>query len=209
MKDTDFDHLCAGATPEEAKRLRKLLTEWARGDENAFPVQLALLTKAQWRSAATVPRMIHEARQALQADIAKSQQDIGQTTREHAKAMDNTLKTLDTAFDRQRAEFQRTLGGLEACHLEAIEACGNIRQRLQEGGQIWKGATESFLKARDNLLEKQQELNQRLESDHWFALGMCLLLSVGLGFALGWHFGAKRVVVMRAVEAPPVAMAPP
>jgi len=50
--------LCEGASPEEAKRLRKVLTDWCAGDENGFPAQLALLTRAQWRAAASVPRSV-------------------------------------------------------------------------------------------------------------------------------------------------------
>ena len=50
--DTDFDALCDGAPPAEANRLRKLLADWCNGDEQSFPVQLALLTRAQWRAAA-------------------------------------------------------------------------------------------------------------------------------------------------------------
>ena len=54
MMDTDFDLLCDGVNPAEAKRLRKILAEWCSGDENSFPVQLALLTKAQWRAVGAV-----------------------------------------------------------------------------------------------------------------------------------------------------------
>src|SRR6266513_2196043 len=43
MNDTDFDALCEGASPVEAKRLRKLLADWCDGDEHSFPVQLALI----------------------------------------------------------------------------------------------------------------------------------------------------------------------
>ena len=52
MEDTDFDLLCDGLSADEAKRMRKILAEWSDGDENGFPVQLALLTRAQWRAAA-------------------------------------------------------------------------------------------------------------------------------------------------------------
>ena len=51
MDDTDFDALCEGAPPAEAKQLRKLLADWCNGQENSFPVQLVLLTRAQWRAA--------------------------------------------------------------------------------------------------------------------------------------------------------------
>ena len=55
MDDTDFDLLCKGLTPDEAKQLRKIFREWCNGDENDFPVQLALLTRVQWHAAAQMP----------------------------------------------------------------------------------------------------------------------------------------------------------
>jgi hypothetical protein len=64
-KESDFDALLAGLSPEETRRFQKTLTEWARGDANGFPVQLALLTKAQWRMAATLPASIAGERKAL------------------------------------------------------------------------------------------------------------------------------------------------
>jgi len=60
MEDTDFDSLCAGLSADEAKLFRKMLVEWSDGDENGFPVQLALLTRAQWRAAALVPQAVNE-----------------------------------------------------------------------------------------------------------------------------------------------------
>ena len=41
MDETNFDALCEGASPQEAKRLRKILSEWCQGDEDSFPVQLS------------------------------------------------------------------------------------------------------------------------------------------------------------------------
>jgi hypothetical protein len=38
----DFDLLCKGLSADEAKLFRKILAEWSDGDENGFPVQLAL-----------------------------------------------------------------------------------------------------------------------------------------------------------------------
>jgi hypothetical protein len=55
MQDTDLDFLFDGLPPEEAKRMRKILAEWRIGDEHSFPVQLALLTRAQWKAAAQTP----------------------------------------------------------------------------------------------------------------------------------------------------------
>jgi hypothetical protein len=66
MIDTDFDLLCKGLAPQEAKCLRKMMVEWCRGDENSFPVQLALLTKAQWLAAAQLPGIIQHSQKLLE-----------------------------------------------------------------------------------------------------------------------------------------------
>ena len=46
--------ICCAETcpPMKPSVFRKMLAEWSDGDENGFPVQLALLTRAQWRAAA-------------------------------------------------------------------------------------------------------------------------------------------------------------
>ena len=47
-----------------------MLREWSDGDENDFPAQIALLTRAQWRVAATVPGSVQEARSSVEATFA-------------------------------------------------------------------------------------------------------------------------------------------
>ena len=81
MQLSDFDLLCAGASPEETKRLCKLLDEWCAGDENGFPAQLALLTRAQWRVAATVPGSVNDARKLLEAKFAEQCQQLAKVVR--------------------------------------------------------------------------------------------------------------------------------
>ena len=76
MGDSDFELLCEGASPEEAKRLRKVLADWCAGDEKGFPAQLALLTRAQWRAAASVPRSVHDARQSLHQEFAEHHKQV-------------------------------------------------------------------------------------------------------------------------------------
>ncbi|MEI6193370.1 MAG: hypothetical protein WCS42_03470 [Verrucomicrobiota bacterium] len=51
----DLAILCHDLTKEEVDRVHRLLHEWSVGPEDSFPVQLALLTKAQWRIAAILP----------------------------------------------------------------------------------------------------------------------------------------------------------
>jgi hypothetical protein len=71
MEDTDFDFLCNGLSAEEAKRMRKILAEWSDGDEDGFPVQLVMLTRAQWRAAALVPQAVNESRKLIELHLAE------------------------------------------------------------------------------------------------------------------------------------------
>ncbi len=76
MDDTAFDALCEGASPAEAKQLRKLLAAWCQGDENSFPVQLVLLNRSQFRAAAKVLLTIEAARASLQKEFREQQNCI-------------------------------------------------------------------------------------------------------------------------------------
>lgn len=77
MPSSHFDLLSAGAGPEETRRLFKMLREWSDADENGFPAQWALLTRAQWRVAATVPESVVAARMGLEQRFTEMQTGIG------------------------------------------------------------------------------------------------------------------------------------
>jgi hypothetical protein len=47
MDKNDLSALLKGASPEEVDRIHRLLHEWSVGPEDSYPVQLALLTRAQ------------------------------------------------------------------------------------------------------------------------------------------------------------------
>ena len=60
MDKDDLTALCAGLTTDEVDRVHRLLHEWSVGPDGSFPVQLALLTKAQWRIAANLPSLMED-----------------------------------------------------------------------------------------------------------------------------------------------------
>ena len=90
MEDTDFDFLCNGLSAAEAKRLRKILAEWSDGDENGFPVQLVMLTRAQWRAAALVPQAVNESRKLIELHLAEYRRQ----TKALMDGFSSTLKVL-------------------------------------------------------------------------------------------------------------------
>jgi hypothetical protein len=120
MEDTDFDLLCVGLSPDEAKRMRKILAEWNDGDENGFPVQLAMLTRAQWRAAALVPQAVNESRKLIELHLA-----------EYRRQTAELVKNLSAVGEDQADELKNVVKG----HTEALnQASGSFRSQLKSIG---------------------------------------------------------------------------
>ncbi len=132
MKDTDFDHLGVGAPPEEARRLRKILTEWARGEEDSFPVQLALLTRAQWRSAATVPRLVENDRRALEETMARAKAEFAASAQAVQDALRTGVTQLQLEVTHQSTGIKNVAASINV-HLGTANAVAHdIRVSLEE-----------------------------------------------------------------------------
>lgn len=67
----DLAALCAGLTTDEVDRVHRLLHEWNVGPESSFPVQLSLLTKAQWCIAANLPRLMNDSPKLIELHLAE------------------------------------------------------------------------------------------------------------------------------------------
>ena len=120
MEDTDFDFLCNGLSAEEAKRMRKILAEWSYGDENGFPVQLVMLTRAQWRAAVLVPQAVNESRKLIELHLA-----------EYRRQTAALIGNLSAVGEEQTGVLQ----GLVKAHIEALnQASGSFRSQLKEIG---------------------------------------------------------------------------
>ena len=120
MEDTDFDFLCNGLSAEEAKRMRKIFAEWSDGDENGFPVQLVMLTRAQWRAAALVPQAVNESRKLIELHLA-----------EYRRQTAALIGNLSAVGEEQTGVLQ----GLVKAHIEALnQASGSFRSQLKEIG---------------------------------------------------------------------------
>lgn len=114
MEDLDKDDLavlCDGMTREEVDRVHRLLHEWSIGPEDNFPVKLALLTRAQLRAAASVPRSVADSRKWLEQHLAEYRRqtqaivdDFNQTiqtgTRDFTATMSLHAKTVEKAANQ-------------------------------------------------------------------------------------------------------------
>jgi hypothetical protein len=121
MMDTDFDLLCDGVNPAEAKRLRKILAEWCSGDENSFPVQLALLTKAQWRAIGRLPHILRDSQKDWQRDQASHRARFSEqfnSALDDARRLASDSKKL---LDAVQADHRRQIAAQSKTTVEAID----------------------------------------------------------------------------------------
>ena len=120
MDDTCFDLLCKDFSAEEAKLFRKMMAEWSDGDENGFPVQFALLTRAQWRAAALVPQAVNESRKLIELHLA-----------EYRRQTAELVKNLSAVGEDQTDELKNVV----KAHTEALNlASGSFRSQLKSIG---------------------------------------------------------------------------
>lgn len=188
MDDTSFDLLCKGMTPDEARLFRKILKEWCDGDENAFPVQLALLTRAQWLAAAQMPLVLQKIVAAFENRLADQQKQIA-----------STVRNLSTLGDEKSRAFEETVA-VHTGTMEKVAAKGNghldemekyareIRKQMEYGLRETDRITKAFIDERHAL----EGARQRYESSlNWRETGLqvlALMLAVGMGFILCWYY---------------------
>src|SRR5262245_6135652 len=119
------------ASPEEVKRLMRLVQEWSQGEEDSFPVQLALLTRAQWRAAARIPQLLQESQALLNFKLNEFRQQVATLTKEvavTATAQIDGLKEVVTSHEQMAnqtfSSFDRHLAGV-------ARATDRFREQIQ------------------------------------------------------------------------------
>jgi hypothetical protein len=184
--DSDFDVLCEGASPAEAKRLRKLLADWCDGDENAFPVQLALLTRAQWRTAARTAQAVNAARELLLTTLDERQRGFQTAFDEFdtvTRARLDALKRIETEDSAKRRE---AVAAIEAQMLKAQAVATMIGTDLEKARAAWSKARDEFDEARSKLESAEHQLQARWNFRDWIVLILLLLMAALVGASIRW-----------------------
>ena len=188
MDDTDSDVLCEGASPEEAKLLRKILSEWCQGEEHSFPVQLALLTRAQWRAAASVPRSIEHSRQQLQHTLAEHRQQTAETVEQFADTLESKIRVLEQIVATQTDATKKAATDMRMQLTNAEAVAKRIGSELQNGVAQWQKAQADFGDQRKRLLQTVADLRTNYSRQEWLCCLMILAIVLVFGILVGARF---------------------
>jgi hypothetical protein len=189
MEKTDFDFLCKDLSADEVWQLHKALKDWCNGDENSFPVQLALLTRAQWRAAAQVPVQMKQSLELLDQKLAEYRQQTGTLLKSFNAAVNTKTKELEDILADQRSEAGVILSDLRVHTANAKAAADELQEQLDKGQREMKRILEYTETERKRLDKAVREYDEQRSqwSVVWFL--MLLIAMVVIGYLLGkyWH----------------------
>jgi gas vesicle protein len=185
MEDTDFDLLCVGLSPDEAKRMRKMLAEWNDGDENGFPVQLAMLTRAQWRAAALVPQAVNESRKLIELHLAEYRRQTAELVKnlsavgeDQADELKNVVKAHTEALNQASGSFRSQLKEIGA-------AAQDIRRHLDDGVSAHHRVKTDLKSGSERFQKTCEELDARITGLQIRRDWLTLLGLISIGIVIG------------------------
>lgn len=185
MDRTDLDWLCENTSPEEVKRLMRLVHEWSQGDEQSFPVQLALLTRAQWRAAAMIPQLADESRKLTELKLAEYRQQTSALVQNLSDTADSKAEAISAIVATHTKSMNQAVANVQAQMSNAESVAALIRSELEAGMLVWKKARADYEAERQKLEQARQELDARTTRRDWLWVGLVLLGMIALGIVIG------------------------
>ena len=185
MEDTDFDLLCKGLSADEARRLRKIFVEWCDGDENGFPVQMALLTLAQWRASASIPRALQDSRKWLELHLTAYRQQTAALINNLSVVGENQADELRKVVKAHTETVKYASASIQDQLRRTTEAAKQIGKQLDDGVSAWNRAQSEMEAGRDRFQKACKELDDRLTLRELRRDWLTLLGLISIGIVIG------------------------
>jgi hypothetical protein len=186
----DLAILCRDMTKEEVDRVYRLLHEWGTGPEDSFPVQFVLLTRAQLRAAASIPRSIADSQKWLEQHLAEYRRQSKTTVDGFTARVDDKIQALKTVVETHGHATQENANSIQGRFVMMETVAHEIREQLQSGVVEWNRAKDKFVDERWHFERVCKQLDERLNwwNVCWFIIGAVVFLGVG---TLVGHYGWK------------------
>ena len=180
----DLAALCAGLTTDEVSRVHRLLHEWSVGPDSSFPVQLALLTKTQWRAAALIPRTIKDSGKMIELHLAECRLQTASIVKNLSTVAENNVGELKNIIKAHAETVQQASVNMRNRLWESEEVSRRIKSRLEDGMGEWSKARDDFARERLNLEKERKELAARAHLRDTIYIILILLGAVAFGMLL-------------------------
>ena len=186
----DLAILCRDLTKEEVDRVHRLIHEWGIGPENSFPTQLSLLTRAQFKAAASIPRSIADSRKWLEQHLAEYRQQTAALTNDFAGMVDIKHGELKAIVLKHAETVKRDALFVSNRLVDANDVAKSIQKNLQAAAAEWNQSQDALERERQRFEKVCRKLDEaiNLRGVHWYIVGT---LSAGvvallIGHCL-WH----------------------
>jgi hypothetical protein len=186
----DLAILCRDLTKEEVDRVHRLIHEWGIGPENSFPAQLSLLTRAQFKAAASIPRAIADSRKWLELHLAEYRKQTAALTTDFAGMVDIKHGELRAIVLKHAETVKRDALFVSNRLVDANDVAKSIQKNLQAAAAEWNQSKDDLARERQRFEKVCQKLDDaiNLRSVHWYVLGA--LAACVIALLIGhyvWH----------------------
>ena len=197
MDKNDLAALLIDAPAGEVDQIHRLLHEWNVGPDSSFPVQMSLLTKAQWRIAANLPRLMNDSRKLIELHLAEYRRQTAELVKnfstvgeDQADELKSVVKAHTEALNQASDSFRSQLKSIGAF-------AQDIRKHLDDGISSYnhiktdlKAGTEMFRKTCADLDGRINGVQLKRDWLAWLgliAIGMVIGVTIGVALESKLH----------------------
>ena len=178
----DLAVLCRDLTKEEVDRVHRLLHEWGTGPEDSFPAQFSLLTRAQLRAAASIPRSIADSRKWLEQHLAEYRRQTAALTDDFAGMVDIKHGELKAIVLQHAETVKRDALFVSNRLVDANDVAKSIQKNLQTAVAEWNQSQDALERERQRFEKVCRKLDEaiNLRGVHWQIVGTLAACVVAL-----------------------------
>lgn len=191
LERDDLAALCAGMTKDEVDRVHRLLHQWDVGPEDSFPVQLALLTGAQLRAAATVPRSLKDGRTWLELHLAEYRAQTKALVTDFTRVAETQTDEMKAAVELHARTTAQAAQRIHAQLDDAEAVARNVKALMDSAASEWRSIKTSTTAERERLEKVAHELDDRFAWRHVLWGVFWFVLVFGSGLVLGAYSQAR------------------
>ena len=188
LNKDDLAALCAGMTTDEVDRIHRLLHQWNVGPDSSFPVQLALLTKAQWLVAANLPRLMNDSRKLIELHLAEYRRQSQAMADDFANTMVGQNKELKTAVEIHVQAARQAVEQIQMKFADAEAVAERIKSLMENAASEWNEIKASTTAQCERLEQVSNDLQDRFAWRVILRTALWLLLALGIGLCIGHYW---------------------